>query len=66
MVLSAIILPGCGMAPHDGVQRLGVNVNNAVLDSRRDELRDRLAIVPAGTRLSAEAELRDVKKPPSR
>jgi hypothetical protein len=25
--------------------------------SRRDELRDRLAIVPAGTSLSAEAEL---------
>jgi len=23
MVLSAVILPGCGMAPHDGVQRLG-------------------------------------------
>ena len=26
MVLSAVILPGCGMAPHDDAQRLGVSM----------------------------------------
>jgi hypothetical protein len=34
-----------------GSEAWRLNANNAVFDSRRDELRDRLAIVPAGTSL---------------